>query len=80
VTVERKDWDASSRYIDRLLEQRVARFASGDSSAKRRDLPYDAPLRKAIELLDKGTTQKELFAIASSEAARMPTAQGKRQQ
>ncbi|HKN65845.1 MAG TPA: S41 family peptidase [Gemmatimonadaceae bacterium] len=79
LTVDRKDWDASARYIDRLLEQRVARFAFGDSAAKRRDLPYDAPLRKAIELLDKGTTQKELFALASSEATRMPTAQAKRQ-
>jgi carboxyl-terminal processing protease len=79
VTLDRKDYDASARYIDRLLEQRVARFAFGDSAAKRRDLPYDAPLRKAIDLLDKGTTQKELFAIASAEAARMPTAQAKRQ-
>jgi hypothetical protein len=79
VLVERKDYDASSRYVDRLLEQRVARFAFGDSTAKRRDLPYDAPLRKAIDLLDKGTSQKELFAIASTEAAHMPTAQAKRQ-
>ena len=79
VTVDRKDWDASTRYIDRLLEQRVARFVFGDSAAKRRDLPYDAPLRKAIELLDKGSTQKELFAMASAEAARMPSAQAKRQ-
>lgn len=79
VTLDRKDYDASARYVDRLLEQRVARFAFGDSAAKRRDLPYDAPLRKAIDLLDKGTSQKELFAIASAEAARMPTAQAKRQ-
>jgi carboxyl-terminal processing protease len=73
VTVDRKDYDGSARYVDRLLEQRVARFAFGDSTAKRRDLPYDAPLRKAISLLDKGPTQKELFAIASAEAARAPT-------
>ena len=79
VTLDRKDYDASARYVDRLLEQRVARFAFGDSAAKRRDLPYDAPLRKAIDLLDKGTTQKELFAIASAEAARMPSVQAKRQ-
>jgi carboxyl-terminal processing protease len=79
VTIDRKDWDASGRYVDRLIEQRVARFAFGDSAAKRRDLAYDAPLRKAIELLDKGSTQKELFALASTEAARMPTAQAKRQ-
>jgi carboxyl-terminal processing protease len=79
VTIDRKDWDASGRYVDRLIEQRVARFAFGDSAAKRRDLAYDAPLRKAIELLDKGSTQKELFALASTEAARMPTVQAKRQ-
>lgn len=79
LVVDRKDYDASARYIDRLLEQRVARFAMGDSAAKRRDLTYDAPLRKAIELLDKGSTQKELFAIASLEASRMPTPAPKRQ-
>jgi len=79
VVIDRKDYEASARYVDRLLEQRVARFAFGDSAAKRRDLPYDAPLRKAIDILDKSTTQKELFAIASTEAARMPTAQAKRQ-
>ena len=79
VTVDRKDYDASARYIDRLLEQRVARFAFGDSTAKRRDLPYDAPLRKAIALLDKGATQKELFALASVEAARAPASQPRKQ-
>jgi carboxyl-terminal processing protease len=78
VTVDRKDYEGSARYVDRLLEQRVARFAFGDSTAKRRDLPYDAPLRKAISLLDKGPTQKELFATASAEAARSP-AQPKKQ-
>jgi carboxyl-terminal processing protease len=78
VTLDRKDYEGAARYVDRLIEQRVARFAFGDSAAKRRDLPYDAPLRKAIDLLDKGTSQKELFAIASAEAARMPTVQAKR--
>ena len=79
VAIDHKDYEAASRYVDRLLEQRVARFAFGDSAAKRRDLPYDAPLRKAIDILNKGSTQKELFAIASTEAARMPTTQAKRQ-
>jgi carboxyl-terminal processing protease len=64
VTVDRKTYDAANRYVSRLLEQRVAHFASGDSTAKRRDLPYDAPLRKAIDLLDKGGSQRELFAAA----------------
>ena len=50
--------------MSRLIDQRVAHYAFGDSAARRRDLPYDAPLRKAIDLLDKGGSQRELFAIA----------------
>ena len=64
VTTDRKVYNDASRYVNRLLEQRVAHFAAGDSAAKRRDLPYDAPLRKAIDLLDKGGSQRELFATA----------------
>jgi carboxyl-terminal processing protease len=78
VTVDKADYDASSRYVDRLLEQWVSRFAFGDSAAKRRDLPFDSPLRKAIELLDKGASQKELFALASAEAGRTPATTPKR--
>jgi carboxyl-terminal processing protease len=64
VTVDRKIYDAANRYVARSLEQRVAHYAFGDSAAKRRDLPYDAPLRKALALLDKGASQRDLFAIA----------------
>ena len=64
VTVDRKTFDGASRYVNRMLDQRVAHFALGDSAAKRRDLAYDAPLRKAIDLLDKGGSQRELFAAA----------------
>ena len=64
--VDRKVFDGAQRYVDRTLEQRVASFAQGDSSAKRRDLQYDAPLRQAISILQKGQTQRELFAIATA--------------
>lgn len=64
VTSDRASYEASRRYLSRLLEQRVAHYVAGDSSAKRRDLPYDAPLRKAIELLDRSGSQRELFASA----------------
>ena len=57
-------FDSANRYVSRLIEQRVAHYAAGDSLAKRRDLPYDAPLRKAIELLEQGTSQRDLFALA----------------
>ncbi|HEX8942295.1 MAG TPA: S41 family peptidase [Gemmatimonadaceae bacterium] len=63
VAVDRKSYDAASRYVNRLLDQRVAHYAFGDSTAKRRDLAYDAPLRKAIDLLDKGASQRDLFAM-----------------
>jgi carboxyl-terminal processing protease len=68
VVVDRKMYDAAQRYIDRTLEQRVARFAQGDSAAKRRDLPYDAPLRQAIGILEKGQSQRDLFTIATAMA------------
>jgi carboxyl-terminal processing protease len=67
VTVDRTQWDAASRYVDTQLEQRIARLAFGDSTAKRRSIKYDAPLRKAIEALNRGQTQKDLFAIATAE-------------
>jgi hypothetical protein len=67
-------WDAASRYVDTQLEQRVARLAFGDSTARRRTLKYDAPLRKALEVMNRGQTQKDLFAIATAEAAAHPEA------
>jgi carboxyl-terminal processing protease len=66
VTVDRKQYDAAGRYLDRLLEQRVARIVGGDSTAKRRDLQFDAPLRKALELMEKGQSQRDLFTLASA--------------
>jgi carboxyl-terminal processing protease len=72
VTVDRAQWDASSRYVDTQLEQRIARLAFGDSTAKRRSLKYDAPLRKAIEVVNRSQTQKDLFTIAAAEAAAHP--------
>ena len=74
VIADRKVYDGANRYIARALDQRVAHYASGDSTAKRRDLAYDAPLRKAIDLLEKGTTQRELFALAGEPLAAAPTA------
>jgi carboxyl-terminal processing protease len=65
VTVDRAQYDGAGRYVDRLLEQRVARLVGGDSTAKRRDLPFDAPLRKALELMEKGQSQKDLFTLAA---------------
>ena len=66
VALDRAQYNAAGRYIDRLLEQRVARLVAGDSTAKRRDLPFDAPLRRALEVMEKGQTQRDLFTIAAA--------------
>lgn len=68
VIVDKKLFDSARRYVDRTLEQYVTRLAQGDSTAKRRDLQYDAPLRQAINMIEKGQTQRELFAIATAMA------------
>jgi carboxyl-terminal processing protease len=70
VTVDHAQFESASRYVDRLLEQRVARIVAGDSTAKRRDLKFDAPLKKALELMQKGTSQKDLFTLAAAVPAK----------
>ena len=64
MTVEKKTYDAASRYVGRILDNRIAHYAFGDSLAKRRDIPYDKPLNKALDLIQKGATQRDLFALA----------------
>lgn len=78
VTSDRKAYDAANRFVSRNLEQRVAHFAFGDSTAKRRDLPYDAPLHKALDLLSHGGSQRELFIAAGEPlGSRAPAPQKK---
>lgn len=64
VTVDRKTYDAASRYVSRTLDLRVAHYAFGDSTAKKRDLAFDKPLAKALELIEKASSQQMLFANA----------------
>lgn len=64
VTVDRAEWEAGRPYVDRLLVQRIVQMAFGDSTAKRRQLPEDTQLLKAIELLRRGRTTADLLALA----------------
>ncbi len=66
VVIDRKDFDAGVEYIDRSLDGRISSLAFGDSTAKRRDVKEDRQLTKALELLKKGSTTKELLAVAAS--------------
>jgi carboxyl-terminal processing protease len=72
VITDRKTYDAANRYVSRALDQQIAHVALGDSAVKRRNLPYDAPLRKAIDLLEKGASQREVFALAGEPLASAP--------
>jgi hypothetical protein len=64
VTIPRAQYDSVGSYVDKLIETRVARVVYGDSTAKRRELSEDVQLKRAVELLKQGGTQKELFVVA----------------
>ena len=70
VKVDPKQWQAASSLIDRDLERRIARAAFGDSTVRRRTLDDDPQLRKAIEIIQKGTSQKDLFALVATRPQR----------
>jgi hypothetical protein len=63
VPVTRQQYNAARPLIDRLLSQRVAALAFGDSAAFRRMAGDDAHVRSAIDLLKQGRSQQDLFAI-----------------
>lgn len=65
IDIDRKVWESVPAYVDRLLEYSVARVAFGDSTAHRRTLDDDVQLRTALDLLRKGQTQRDLFALAT---------------
>jgi carboxyl-terminal processing protease len=77
VTVDKAVYDAGRGYIGRIIKNRVAKVAYGDSAVFRQNIADDVQLRRAIELLQRGGTQRDLFAIASREQeAAKPQAPG----
>ena len=64
VQIDRKQYEAAAPLVDRWISGMVARLAFGDSTAFRRSIPEDPQLTRAIDLLKRGTTQKDLFAVA----------------
>jgi carboxyl-terminal processing protease len=71
LTLERKDFDAAQPYVNRMLDSRISTLAFGDSTAKRRFVKEDAQLKKALELLRRGSTTKDLLAMAATTPARL---------
>jgi carboxyl-terminal processing protease len=70
VTIDRKDYDAAQSYVDRLLDNRISTLAFGDSTAMRRFAKDDAQLRRALDLLRRGNTTKDLLALATTPGIR----------
>jgi carboxyl-terminal processing protease len=64
VPVDKQQFDAATPTVNRLIQNRIARFAFGDSTAKRMALADDAQLQRALDLLKGAKTQQELFAAA----------------
>lgn len=75
VNVTRAQFDAVAPLIDRLLEDRVATAAFGDSASFRRQYDEDAQVQRAIEMLRNARSQQEVFARAdAANAANVRTA------
>lgn len=70
VPIDQQQWASGSRWVSRQLDFAVTRYAFGDSTWVRRDLPNDPELRKALEMMNKGQTQKELFNLAQAATVR----------
>jgi carboxyl-terminal processing protease len=68
VKVDRKVYDAAEPYINRSLEQQLARLAFGDSAAFRRSIHEDRQLLTAIEYITKARSQRDMLALAAKES------------
>jgi carboxyl-terminal processing protease len=64
VEVTDAEWNDGVTYVDRVLANRVARLAFGDSTAKRREVIDDNQLGDALERLKRARTQQALFTAA----------------
>lgn len=71
--ITRQQFDgAAALIVDQQLEQRISRIVEGDSTAKRRELRNDLQLQRALTMLEKVQTQRELFAVATAMAPAKP--------
>ena len=52
-----------------MLERRIAETSFGLDAWRKRTVRDDPQLREALDVLRRGSSQKELFALASAEKA-----------
>jgi carboxyl-terminal processing protease len=72
VSIEARYDSVGSTLLLDELDRRIARRAFGDAEAKRRTLSEDRALVRAIDLLQRSRTQKDLLRTASSPGAGQP--------
>lgn len=80
VKVDSTVWENGRRWLDQELERFVVRYAQGDSAVARRQLDNDPVLQKAIEMMNRGQTQRDLFNLAQASVPAGTPAQPSRNQ
>ncbi len=66
VPVDSATFFAAPGYVDRLLSNRIAKAAFGDSTVAKRQFAEDPQMQKAITLLHRGGTQRDLLTMAGA--------------
>lgn len=72
VSIEARYDSVATALLSGELDRRIARRAFGDAEAKRRTLDEDRALLRAIDLLQRSRTQKDLLRTASATPADKP--------
>jgi carboxyl-terminal processing protease len=72
VNIEARFDSVANSLLTDELDRRIARRAFGDAEAKRRTLDDDRALLRAIDLLQRSRTQKDLLRTASAASAGRP--------
>jgi hypothetical protein len=67
VTVDKAQYDQAAPEIDRLLGSTVSRLAFGDSTARRRSIPDDLQLSRALAAMKQSQSQQDLFVLAQQQ-------------
>ena len=70
VRIDRGTWDGGISEVDRVLEERVAKVAFGDTTVRRRSLHDDTQLRRAIAYVRGARTQQAVFDAVAGGARR----------
>ena len=66
VPVDSATFFAAPGYVDRLLSNRIAKAAFGDSTVAKRQFAEDPQVQKAVELLRRGGSQRDLFSMVGA--------------